>query len=467
MPRRPPTVAGFRVLAVGVAVALLARPTAAHEVGGTRFDAPLPLTWLFTGAGATVALTAVWLAVTDRRPKASGTTRRLAVPSALEDAGRFVVRPLFVLTVLAAVVIGVLGRQVAAENAATVFVWPVCFRGLALVAVLVGSPWPLLSPWRSAYRGLSWLEGRELALRAGYPAGLGDWPAFVGFIVLLGVVENLTAVPSSPRLTAVVVACYAAAMLGGGLVFGVAWFRRADPLGVLYRLFGRVAPVSFDREADGATVVLRSPWRACRKPVETLALAGFAVAAVYTVSFDGFTSTRTYVDLLSAARQALGPGLAAPFLLYAIGLGVFLVTFVAASTLVEHLGNGDVAGSWRAATRAFAPTVLPIAAAYEVAHNYPFVLRNLGQLWGLAVGRLVAGAQALDLLWWLSLPAFWWSQVILVVAGHVVAVVAAHLAAVDRYGSVETAQRAHLPLVAVMVAYTVLSLWIISQPVVR
>lgn len=467
MSRRPPSHAGLRTLAAAVAAAWLVRPVAAHEVGGTRFDAPLPLAWLFAGAGATVAITALWLALTDRRPPRDGPTARLAVPSAVEHAGRWVARPLFLLAVALAVAAGLLGRQVAAENAATVFVWPVWFRGLALVAVVVGSPWPLLSPWRAAYRALTRLEGRALALRPGYPALLADWPAFVGFLVLLGVVANLTPVPSSPRLTAVAVACYAAAMLGGALVFGDAWLRRADPLGVLYRLFGRVAPVSVVRESDRAILEVRPPWRGCRRPVDTIALAGFVVATVFTVSFDGFRSTGAYLEVLAVVRGALGPGLAPSLSLYVVGLAVFLATFGGASALGERLGTGGDAGSWRAATRAFAPTVLPIAAAYEVAHTYPFVLRNLGQLWGLAAGEVLAGAGALDLLWWLSLPAFWWSQVGLVVGGHVLAVVAAHLAAVDRYGSGPTARRAHLPLVAVMVAYTVLSLWIVSQPVVR
>ena len=61
---------------------------------------------------------------------------------------------------------------------------------------------------------------------------------------------------------------------------------------------------------------------------------------------------------------------------------------------------------------------------------------------------------------------FWGSQVALIVVGHVVAVVAAHYVAVERYGSGTAAHRGHLPLVVLMVGYTVLSLWIISQPVV-
>jgi hypothetical protein len=74
--------------------------------------------------------------------------------------------------------------------------------------------------------------------------------------------------------------------------------------------------------------------------------------------------------------------------------------------------------------------------------------------------------EPVTLLDWLTLPVFWGSQVVLIVAGHVIAIVAAHAVAVERYGTLSEAQRVHLPLVALMVGYTVLSLWIISRPVV-
>ena len=69
-----------------------------------------------------------------------------------------------------------------------------------------------------------------------------------------------------------------------------------------------------------------------------------------------------------------------------------------------------------------------------------------------------------DPLWWVTLPQFWASQVVLIIVGHVIAVVAAHYIAVDLYKSKATL--GHLPIVTVMVGYTILSLWIISQPLV-
>jgi hypothetical protein len=83
----------------------------------------------------------------------------------------------------------------------------------------------------------------------------------------------------------------------------------------------------------------------------------------------------------------------------------------------------------------------------------------------LLAGRAGA-AVAVDPAAWLSLPVYWGLQVVLVVLGHVVAVVAAH-AVLVRYARPGTAvDRGHLPLTVLMVAYTLVSLWTVSRPVV-
>ena len=449
-------------LAFGM-LALLPGAASAHAVAGSRFRTPLPLSVLFGGAAATVALTALLLTVSGRTPTVSeGRDRSLTVPSSIARPVRYVLGALFLAGVVSVLVFGFVGRQVAAENVATVFTWPLWFHGLALLAILSGSPWGMVSPWRAVYRGLVRLEGREFTVLEKYPAALGEWPAVVGFVALVGIVENLTVIPRSPRLTAVIVAAYGLAMIAGATLFGTVWLRHADPLGVFYRLFGRVAPLAFDRdERGGYTVSLRYPWTGCLDPFARVSLVVFAITTVYTVSFDGFTETRAYQSVLFELRGALGTGPETSILLYVLGLAGFVLTFAATSRAVERLG-GSTDRDWVAAARWFAPTVLPIAGAYEVAHNYPYVIRNLGQL----LSMFVPGVESVDVLGWLPVSLFWGSQVVLVVAGHVVAVVAAHAVARSRYDSPAAARRGHLPLVALMIGYTVLSLWIISQPVV-
>ena len=94
------------------------------------------------------------------------------------------------------------------------------------------------------------------------------------------------------------------------------------------------------------------------------------------------------------------------------------------------------------------------------------MIENAWRLAAIGWSIAVAPVEPAEPLAWLSLGAFWGSQVLLIVAGHVIAVVAAHHVALDRYGTLGRARRAHLPLVILMVGYTVLSLWIISCPVV-
>jgi hypothetical protein len=484
-----------RAVAVSVLLALAARPVAAHQVA-SRFEAPIPLELLFLGAAAAVGLTALVLALLDEPP-----TPRLRVGSVPPSIGRplaLCARAAFFLAFLGVLAAGVLGPRAAAENFATLFAWPLWLKGVAVVSVFAGSPWRTLSPWRTIYDALCRLEGGEIRLRS-YPDAAGHWPALVSFVLLVGVAENLTQIPRFPAATAAVFAVYALVALVGAVVFGRTWFERADAFEVLYDLLGRVAPLSVKaREGEGWTVELRAPWRDCSTPLATRTQTAFVVAMVYTVTFDGFAESPVYRSVYFGVREAFGVGPTVGVVLYEVGLVGFLLAYLGVVVAVERLGRiartrgdadegtpgagaepdggrADAGGEALApATLAFGGTLVPIAAGYELAHNYGFVATYLGKL------PAVAGFHSVDLLWWLSLPMFWIAQVAFVVAGHVVAVVAADAVVKRRLAARRTAaddadvareptkRRAlvsHAPLVALMVGYTVLSLWVISLPV--
>lgn len=443
---------GWRwVASVYVALVVHAGIAGAHEVGGTRFAAPVPLPVIYVGAGLTVALTAGWLAlIGDYREWHMELWR---VDRSAATIGGAVLRWGFFLAFLFVLVAGLFGVGTPTENPATLFVWPVWLKGLVVISAVVGSPWRLLSPWRTLYAVLVRLEGQKIAVLDSYPQWLGTWPAVGGFIVWLGIIENLSAVPTSPRLTAGMVAGYAGYMLIGAVMFGPRWFHHADTLAVLYRLVGRVAPIQIHRVQGPITVTVRPPWQGCTTRV-SFASAFFIGGLVYTVSFDGFTSTPEYQTLTILTQRAIGP--VADIALYCVGLAIFLIVLFAVT------GRLEFGSPWQVGITSYVPTVLPIAVGYEIAHNYPFIIQSLGQLVSTTMG---VGAFS-DPLWWLSLPGFWASQVCLVVAGHVFAVAAAHGVASTRLAARRRILRAHGLLTVLMVAYTMLSLWIISRPIV-
>lgn len=471
--RRTVAIATAGWFALGVALA--AGVASAHRLEAAAFAVPIPLWLLYAGAGVTVAATAGWLGWGDAS-QVPTTPRWVGnVPSGLAKGVRTAVRVGFLAVFLLVLVHGLVGPSAAAENLATVVVWPLVLKGVALVAVLAGSPWRTLSPWETLYDLLVAVEGDDIAVLEGYPDRLGSWPAVVGFVLGVGVLENLTVATRSPSTTVAVAGGYAAIMLVGGVVFGREWFARADALAVLFDLLGRVSVLrvvtpwtgadAADKTGESVRFELRPPWSGCLDAVRDGSLVVFVVAAVYTVSFDGFTATATFRDLRFAAVDAVGLGVAGVSL-YLFGLVVFVVSYLLAarlSALAARGGTDRHLGTARA-SRAFAGSVVPIAAAYEVAHNYPFVLANAAQALVVARDILFGTGGSVSVLGWLPVPAFWTSQVALVVAGHLVGVVAAHGVATRLTATAAGARRVHAPFVAVMIGYTVLSLWVISRP---
>jgi len=464
-----------RVLLVAGAVVPTSQPVVAHGGFDTGLDAPIPPGLLYGGAVATLLATALLAADGGSTPDLE---RRLrSVPAPLAERLALLVRTAFLLAVTAALVDGLVGPRNYLLNGATLVVWPLLVEGVALWSILAGSPWRTLAPWRTVHDALSAVEGRELRLRS-YPTRLGRWPALVGYVVLIGVVANLTRIPFDPPATAAVLAGYALVMLVGGVVFGRAWFEHADPLAVLYDLLGRASPLSIDRGPGGRRrLVARTPWTATARPVHGAVTAAFVVATVYTVSFDGFVDSPVYRDLYAGLREGLGPAASVP--IYLVGLGAFLLVFALAARLTTRLAGATVGTDERgpagdtdrsdgqfAGATALAGSLVPIAAGYEVAHNWSYVVTVIGHLpRSIEIGPFAPGR--VELLGWIPLEAAWASQVALIVVGHAVAVVAAHAVTVRLAGpdaTPRTVLRAHAPILLLMIGYTVLSLWVVSLP---
>jgi hypothetical protein len=61
----------------------------------------------------------------------------------------------------------------------------------------------------------------------------------------------------------------------------------------------------------------------------------------------------------------------------------------------------------------------------------------------------------------------WIAAVIAIVVGHVAAVLVAHVVALRTFGGRHLALASQYPIVVLMIAYTMLSLWILAQPIVE
>ena len=96
-----------------------------------------------------------------------------------------------------------------------------------------------------------------------------------------------------------------------------------------------------------------------------------------------------------------------------------------------------------------------------IAHYFTLVVQGIVWLPSLLVDPLMSLAPQLDAI---PVALVWYLSVVAIVAGHVAGIVLAHRLA--RQDAPERAATVGLPMVGLMIGYTVLSLWIIAAPIV-
>ena len=481
----------------GVAVAALPTPTLAHAIGGT-YQLPLPLWMYLAGAAIAVGASFVVTALLQRRA-ADAVPPRRPVPRPLAVGTRWSLRVIGLVWWYGAIAVGMVVGDISPLPA--VLLWIGIWVGLPIVAVLLGNPWPSLSPFRTTFAALEWL-GRRAGLSAldlgiAYPAWLARWPA-VGLLAGAIWLELIHPEGEVAATVAALMLRYTLLTLAGMVVFGqVAWLRNVELFEVLLGWFGRIGPLGRravsrtlcagcgegcnpDRcvdcpecavAADDAERVpeLR-PWTVGLTEVRRAGWsdAVFIVLALAGVSYDGMSETAfgaTLLGFLLPPIEGLFGLTGATFLLVdtlAFGLVVagFLAAFGVVVVATRRLSERDGA-ALHATAGAYAPTLLPIAAGYLVAHYLTLVIQGLVWLPSLVVDPLNSLQPELG---WIPVAFVWYLSVVSIVAGHVVAIVLAHRIALRDSPSAPV--RVGLPMVALMIGYTILSLWIIAQPIV-
>ena len=282
-------------------------------------------------------------------------------------------------------------------------------------------------------------------------ARVGYWPAAGGllaFVWLELVADDRTTLP----VLRVAVALFVLAGVIGSLVLGPAWFRRGDLFEVASRLYGLLSPLG--RRPDGRLVL--------RSPVHGASLLPAAPGLLATVSvllggtaYDSLTADLRYAGWVQSTSA---PGL------WRTATLVGVCVLVAAALQLAAVLSARLAGiPARGVAAALAPSLIPVAAGYLVAHYWtllayqgPRTLALLSDPLGRGSDWLgTAGVTPGDALIQPTLVAV--VQAGAIVVGHVLGIVVAHeraLTVLPRRAAVV----GQVPVMVLMVAYTVTGL---------
>ena len=212
-----------------------------------------------------------------------------------------------------------------------------------------------------------------------------------------------------------------------------------------------------------------------------MGLTALVLLVLSTVTFDGFSDTPEWAAVLGWALTQT-PQLTSPYfnglvIANTLGLALFPLAFAgiywvfsAMMRWVVERGGGSSPAAAELMT-AFVFSLVPIALAYHFAHYLGFLLIQGQLIIPLASDPFGAGADLFGTAGYVvnltvtNARFIWIFAVISIVVGHIIAVYLAHLRANTIYGGGSLALKSQLPMLALMVIYTVASLWIISRPI--
>ena len=497
------------VFLIGFFVSISVNPVFAHGFG-ERYDLPVPLEMYLFGSGLAVILSFLVMGIFFRRnislhgyPKFNllriGFVRMLANPIFIGFLRLFSFG-ILVLVISA----GLLGTQEPAANIGPTMVWIISWVGLAYICALVGNVWALINPWKI---GFEYIEAMLSNTRYGsyisgniYEPNIGVWPAVILFMGFSWV-ELVYPSSATPFNLALLILAYSVITWTGMLMLGKdTWLRTGEIFSVIFGIFARFAPTELGAkyaryecpqhsEKDG---YIHSDCVTCFsystsedrlfniRPPSVGLISNEAkdkseillvMALLSNVTFDGFMATELWYNIFHAGYDIF------PYITVLKTLGLlsfplmFTIAYLIVCRMISIAGGGSV--GWDIIAKSFVYSLVPIAIAYHLAHFLSFLLIQGQLLIPLVSDPFGFGWDIFGTLEYtinigiVDARFAWILSVVAIVTGHIIAVYVAHVIAINKFLTYSSALKSQLPMLILMVFYTVLSLWILAQPIIE
>jgi hypothetical protein len=448
--------------ACGLLLALISCYAVAHGFE-ERYDLPVPLSYVITGACLVVMFTFLVAAVFMK-------AEALPVPAASKQSTakqsspfRIFVRIISWLFAVLIVVSATIGTTDPLMNLAPTFVWIIWWVGLGFAVVVFGNFWPSLDPWATTFDAFDAIAKRfgfsnGISLNWHWPKWLGAWPAVL-LLLAWSWTEVVYPIASNPRKLGVMILGWTAISFLGMLCFGkIQWQKHFDVFALYFASLGRVSLKRVDTS-----------------PLLAAGHVAFVIAMLSTVLFDGLRGGGAWAVFENYLKK-LAPSMmdVNGYFVGTVGLVIvwvsFLVLYVVVCAVCSRLlGTSKHAHSF---SQHLAFTLIPIAAAYNVAHNFSNLViqgQTFLQLLSDPLGRqwdLFGTAKLYPDIGIIDAKLTWFVAVFSIVIGHVISIWLSHRVAL-RYGQpAGRTSLATLPLTLLMIFYTAVSLLVIAEPMV-
>ena len=472
----------------GVLVGLKPDVVLAHGFGD-RYDLPVPLSFYMIGAGMTVILSFFAFGYFFRRKPAQTTNNRFRLEIQFTGQGQLYrlfiasIKLLSVFLFILCILTGFYGSQAATDNLTPTMVWIIFWAFMCTTSALIGNLWPIVNPWLIIFSWSSTIYQRltnrsALQPRHNYPTKLMFWPAVL-FLIAFSWIEIIYPNSSVPKNLSVFILTYSVITWAGMWYFGKnTWSNYGEFFGVTFSTISKLSPIQVHKEDPngpntGFKKLVLQPHGSSFLVHETLDLSKtlFVLVLLATVTFDGLTTTPFWEGTL----VSLKPFFKDTVLIHSVGYLILIIAFTFLYFVFCRLMifTSGVKVDTKTISAGLVYSLIPISIAYHLAHYTSFILIQ-GQLiipllsdpFGFKWDILGTRNYEVD-IGVINALFIWYLSVIVIVVGHMMAVFISHFRSVSLFGTFRAALRSQFPMLILMVGYTMISLWIISQPIIE
>lgn len=454
---RPARAIGASAGLLGLSLAI---PPEAFAHGlAERSDLPLPGWLVAWGAAIVLALSFFLFASFWRTPRleTSVPRERFGTPRiAVAIAG------LLGVAILAGLVYaGLSGEQDPSSNIVPTFVYVYAWSILPILSAIFGDIFRAFNPWLAIGRVAGRIKARVapnlLSAQFEYPDKFGRWPALL-FLLAFGWIELISESGRDPDFLATMIVLYSVLQFAGMALFGAErWIERGECFNVYFNMFSRISPLV----VRGGKLSTRLPLAGLTDVVWLPATVTFVCAGIGITAFDGASEGALWSSIGGADPSALTS---------TIGLiGAIAIVAGFYRLGIEGMRSSHIDMSVRELSQTFAPSLVPIMLGYVVAHYFSFIVFQGQALWPFLSDPLGDGSNMLGTADYrisytvISNNVIWYVQIVALVAGHVAGLAVAHDKALAVWGKARAAVQSQLWMLVVMVGFTSLGLWLLSQ----
>lgn len=359
---------------------------------------------------------------------------------------------LFLLTI----VTGLFGENSSYFNFNMTFFWIIFVLGATYATAIIGNFYAFINPWKII---IDRFGSSEKGVRK-YPKYLGYYPALLFYFLFIWL--ELVGKTSPFTLSLVLILYTAGNYLGVKVVGKENWFTHCEFFGVFFRLIGKMAPIEY----RSGKIYLRPPFIGLLKEkTKHFSLLLFTLFMLSSTAFDGFKETTPWMQFYLRYFQHL------PYPIFqTIGLLLspllFLCIYLVLIAIAKVIAKSTL--SLKDLAYRFVFTLIPIALVYHIAHYYtliftegPNIIRLISDPFGFGWNLVNTGNFSSSFI--LGANFIWHSQVAFILLGHIVGVYLAHMVALNIFH--KRILFSQFPMLILMVLYTMIGLWILSQPI--